>query len=229
MCHRRTTWAGVRSWRAATAVIAGSARRSLPLPIGLHDSVTMPRSAWKARDRLARHPRVELDLVDVRGHAGGVDDPLGVLGLEVGQAHGAHQPGLHQVDQALEGVDVAVPPRVGPVDQEQVDPVDPEPLGAHLEGVTGLAPAVPFGVELGGHEQLVPGHAARAHPAAHASLVSVGVGGVDEPVAEPDRLGHDPLGLAISHGPRPQPEMGHPGSVRQLERRSEGRHGSSVS
>ena len=178
---------------------------------------------------LARHPGVQLDLVDVRGHAGGVDDPLGVLGLEVGQAHGAHQPGLHQVDQALEGVDVAVAPRVGPVDQEQVDLVNPEPLGAHVERVTGLAPAVPFGVELGGHEQLVAGRAARAHPAAHASLVSVGVGGVDEPVAEPDRLGHDPLGLAIAHGPRPQPEVGHPGSVRQLERRSGGRHASSVS
>ena len=49
--------------------------------------------------------------------------------------------------------------------------------------------------DLGGDEDVLPRYAAGAHGGTHALLVAVGLGGVDEPVADLERLGHAAFGL----------------------------------
>ena len=53
----------------------GSSNGACRLPIGLHASVRMPSSLVHLAHLLLREARVQLDLVDRRGHAGVVDDP----------------------------------------------------------------------------------------------------------------------------------------------------------
>ena len=78
------------------------------MPIGLHDSVTMPRPSSYARASGRGDVGVELDLVDVRHDAGRGDHPLEVRGLEVGDPDRPQEARLHQLDQARERLDVAV-------------------------------------------------------------------------------------------------------------------------
>ena len=73
-CQRMTTWPGVLPCSAAIAVIAGSSSTA-PWASGLHASVTMPRSSCSRAQAGLLEARVQLDLVDGRGHAGLVDDP----------------------------------------------------------------------------------------------------------------------------------------------------------
>ena len=103
------------------------------------------------------------------------------------------------------------------MDEHQVDPVDAELGRAHLEGLARLAHPVPLGVQLRRDEDLLARHAARAHAAADALLVAVGVRGVDQAVAQPDRLGHRALGLAVAHRPGAEAEAGHAAPVEQFD------------
>ena len=48
-CHAMTTWAGVAPCCRAIRPMTGSSRTRLPDASGLHDSVTMPCSAWNSR------------------------------------------------------------------------------------------------------------------------------------------------------------------------------------
>jgi hypothetical protein len=88
-----------------------------------------------------------LDLVDGRYDAGLLDDPIEVLGQEVRDAHGAGPAVLHELGQGAPRGDVVavVQRRQRPVDEEQVDPVEPEPFQAlshRPPGVVGPVQAV---------------------------------------------------------------------------------------
>ena len=88
-----------------------------------------------------------------------------------------------QLDQRLPGLDVAVLGGQRPVDEVEVDVVEPEPVTALLEGAQRLVVAVRVVVQLGGDEDLVARQAGLGDRRADARLVAVHRGGVDVPVA----------------------------------------------
>ena len=99
--------------------------------------------------------RVQLDLVD-RGNGVGLgDQPLEVRHHEV---RDADAPGLAVLANLLErtpGLDIAVLRRGRPVDQVQVDLLEPELVEAACHGVIGRLGALVVVVELGGDEEFV--------------------------------------------------------------------------
>ena len=67
-------------------------------------------------------PRMQLDLVHGRDHAGLADDPPKVFGLEVGDADGARPAFLLQLDQRPPALNVEPARGSRPVDQVGVTP-----------------------------------------------------------------------------------------------------------
>jgi hypothetical protein len=67
---------------------------------------------------------------DDRADPGLADEPLKVRGLEVGDSDGPDDSLLQHLDHPAPGLDVLPQTRVGPVNQEQVDVVEAETLGA---------------------------------------------------------------------------------------------------
>ena len=158
-CQRRVTWAGVRSSRSAIGTIVGSSRTS-PWAIGDQASVAMSYDAFGGAHRLVAEVRVHLDLVDRRHLPAVVDDPLQVVGLEVRDAdrrRPAVAPLRRELGQrAPRRLEVAVVPgRQRPVDEEQVDLVEPEPPQRLVERPARVVGAVEAVVELGGDVELV--------------------------------------------------------------------------
>ena len=83
--------------------------------------------------RVLREVRVQLHLVD-RGRDPGLVDELGEHRLgEVRDADRADEPALARLDHAAPGVDVLADARVRPVDELQVDAVEPEHRAATLD------------------------------------------------------------------------------------------------
>jgi hypothetical protein len=114
----------------------------MPLAIGLQASVTMLLGVEAAQLRLLES-RMQLHLVDGGHHSGRIDDGLKVLDLEVRDADRPGTPSGLQLDQRLPGLDVEVPRGGRPVDEVQVDVVEPETVEAPVEGtVRGLAAVV---------------------------------------------------------------------------------------
>ena len=156
--------------------------------------------------------RVPLDLVDHRRHLRPLDRPAEEVGAVVGDADRAGEPvGVQALELRPERLGAAT----GPVDQVEVDPVEPEPAEAGLELAARLAAA---GAELGRHEHVVPRQPARAQPPPDALLVAVRGGRVDVPVARLERPEHGLLGLPRRDPPHAQPEQRHQGVVGQPER-----------
>ena len=122
------TWPGETSYVVAAEVTADSSERRPPLA---HRAPRLGADAEPLVDlahlRL-REARVQLDLVDRRRHAGVVDDAGEVLLGEVGDADRAHQPVLLQLDERAPRLDVLALAGVGPVDEVQVDALEPETL-----------------------------------------------------------------------------------------------------
>ena len=205
MCQRSTTWPGVLPWASAISAIAGSSSTS-PCASGLHASVTMPRSACSRRRPCCWQVGVQLDLVDGGRHAGLVDDPAQVRGLEVRHADGAREAGLLRLDQRLPGLDVAVLGRHRPVDQVEVDVLHLEPAEARLERAVACRSRGRRS-RLGGDEELAR-QAGGVDGLADLGLVAVGLGGVDVAVAGLDRVG-DVLDRVLGrHLEDAEPELG---------------------
>ncbi len=168
--------------------------------------------------------RVAFDLVDLRGHASLGHDPLQVLGLEVGDADRPGPALLAQRDEALPPVDVSVAGRVGPVQQEQVDVVQPESFEVALEPLGGLRDAVPLGVDLRRDEQVGARHTAGRERATDAALVLVVLGRVDVPIPDLDGGQDCLLGLLVIQRPGAKGDLRHPGAAGQGERGRCGGH-----
>ena len=126
--------------------------------------------------------------------------------VEVGRAEVRHadRPGEPALLRLLHARPCPGRPALRPVHQVQVHLVDAELPQALLRlGDRVLAP----GVELGGDEHLVAGHAAVPQGLADACLVAVGLGGVDVPVAELKRPAHRVLARRpVGHLPDAEPE-----------------------
>src|SRR3954451_14832604 len=128
--------------------------------------------------------RMDLHLVDRRGHAGLAVDAPQVVRLEVRDAdrldptglvdrlHGL--PGLHEVSDAGQR----------PMHEEQVQVPDVEVLERLIEGLQRVVVRVVAVVELAGHEDVVAVDARRPNRLADLLLVAVHLGGVDVSVAD---------------------------------------------
>ncbi len=190
-CQRRATWAGVRPSRAAMAWIVASSL-TLPCAIGDQASTAIAVTGARGAHLLVAEERVRLDLVHGRHDAGLLDDPVEVGGLEVGDADGGGAAVLLELDEGLPGRhEVAVVPRrERPVDEEQVDPVQPEPGERLVEGAPGVVGPVEAVVELGGHVELVAGDPRGGDRLADPLLVLVHLRGVEVAVARLEGAGH---------------------------------------
>ena len=83
MCQRSTTWVARLAVRLAISTTIGSARSSSPEPpIGLHDSVTMPCSASKARLRVPGAVGLSWIWLTSGRHPGLVDHAARWVGLK---------------------------------------------------------------------------------------------------------------------------------------------------
>ena len=108
--------------------------------------------------------RMQLDLVDRRRHAGLADDPLQMLGGEIGDADRFREPLLAQLDQRAPRLDIEPALRRRPMDEVEVDIVELEPLQAFARGAERGLVAVRVVPELGGDERLAARDPARASP-----------------------------------------------------------------
>jgi hypothetical protein len=93
----------------------------------------------------------------------------------------------------------------GPADVEQVDGVEVEPVEALGGGAVDVVVREVRLVDLGGDEQLLPGHVGAGDPVADERLVPVPLCGVDVPVTEfggSDDGRRTLLGVCVVHRPR---------------------------
>ena len=154
--------------RVAGEVASGSQRA-----VGLQRD---PVLAARLEQSLAVLIRAELHLIhDRRDRRGGEQLPQ-LAGAEV---RDSDRPRIAGLPRLLHPGPRPGRAALGPVDDVQIDVVDPEPLQAAL----GLGDRVlPPREELRGDEHLPAGDAALAQPLAHAFLVAVRLGRVDVPV-----------------------------------------------
>jgi len=181
ICQRSTTWAGVRPCSAAIRVMN-------PVAEDLALAERRPRLGGDALAREEGAQRclgetgVQLHLVEHGDHLGlGPQAPY----LLLGEVREPDRPDPAVVVQLLEGapgLHVVVLDGQRPMDEVEVDNVEPQPLGAALERRQRPAEAVVGVPELGGDEQLVAGDAAVGDGLADAFLVAVGGRGVNEAV-----------------------------------------------
>ena len=132
-------------------------------------------------------PRMKLDLVDGRGHVGRHKKALQVVGQEVADPDGLHHPLVSHLLHGPPGLPVQpLPVRVvggplGPVDQQHVHIVDPQPPEALLRRRPGPVVAQLRFPDLGGHLPRLPGIPPQGP--AYRLLVAVEGGGVEIPVS----------------------------------------------
>ena len=115
------------------AATAGSSYGAARLPSGLHASVCSPLGMGGAHLGLGK-ARVQLDLVDRRHHARLGDDPVEVGWVKFETPIDAPAARL-QLDQRPPCLDVQPDRRVGPVDEVQVEVVEPEPLSVPADEI----------------------------------------------------------------------------------------------
>ena len=96
--------------------------------------------------------------------------------------------------------------RVGPVDQQQIDPRQTEPLQAFIDRALEIARRQAVEPDFGGDEDLFALDAGGAQAVAHLALVAIHLRGVEMPVAQMQRrLDHfDAQILFERHGPEPE-------------------------
>ena len=217
--HARTACAGVTPALSATRRITGSSRRPCPDPSGEYASVTIPSSAWNRRDSRC----CEYGCSSIWLTAGAT--PVSSTSREMCSGRKFETPMLRTRPSPLSStqrppcVDVAVQGRRGPVDQEQVDHVQAEPVQRAVERGAGPLVALPTVPDLRGDEQLVPRDAAlggTGDGAAHPGLVAVRGRGVDGPVAGVDRVPNRSFG---ARGRRPARPRGRAAGSRRRDRR----------
>src|SRR5680860_477194 len=142
---------------------------------------------------------VQLNLVDDGNDLRGVAQPAQVVRLEVGDTYRADLPVEIELLHGPPCVDVEIPGRRRPVDEVEIEYVEPEAFPAGGErrhrGVVALV-AVP---ELGGHEHRIAVESRIADRRTDAGLVVVDRRSVDVAVARLERHRHGGLRLVSRH------------------------------
>ncbi len=177
-----------------------------------------------------REVGVQLDLVERRLHLGLLEQQLQVRHPEVRDADRADPAlGVQLLEGAPDVQEGVAVHRARPVDQVQVQPVEAEAAERLVEGAQHPAAALLAGPvdgagvpQLGGHEQLVAGHAGLGDRLAGARLVLVDRGGVDRAVAGLQRGAHRRDGLFVRHLPDAEAELRDSHAVVQCDRGDRG-------
>jgi hypothetical protein len=168
---------------------------------------------------------MQLDLIHGRNDAGGVDE-LGQHGLgEVRHPDRADEPTIARVDHAPPRVDVPADARVRPVDQLQVEVVEPEHAEGALDAVDRLLATVVAPRDLRCHEQIGAVDAAATHRFADLALVLVVDRRVEQAIAALDRLDDGGDAVLAPQVVGSEAQLGKCCSVVQGESRDRG-HGS---
>src|SRR5262249_37567421 len=98
-------------------------------------------------------------------------------------------------------------PRLGTVDEHQVNVIQPKRLERAVDAVLGLRVTLAFGGEFGRHEALVARNAAGTQAFAPPALVRVGLRGVNVAIAEFDGIHDDARDLTIRDHPGPETKL----------------------
>ena len=156
MCQRSTTWAGDLPCVRAISVITGSVEHATlgDRRPGLGGDLVL---GVERPQLVLGQVGVHLDLVDRRDDGGLLVQPAQVVGLEVGHAD---RPGpTFGVDplQRPPGVDVVADLGQRPVDQEEVDLLQPQVGQGLVERLQGVVERVEAVVQLAGDENLGSG------------------------------------------------------------------------
>ncbi|CUJ10681.1 Uncharacterised protein [Achromobacter xylosoxidans] len=167
------------------------------------DAVLIVKSAQFA----LREARMQLDLVDRRRDAGGVDQALQVGLGEIGHTDRAGTAVFLHLDHGAPGVDELLAARHRPMDQVQVHVGQAELFQAFVHRLVGLVETVPVIPQLGGDEQILARHPCRAQPGAHAGFIAVDRGGVHRTVAGRQRFLDAGRGLLVRHLPHAQAQL----------------------
>ena len=125
--------------------------------------------AFRAQRRLLER-RVALDLVDRGNDSGLGDQPVEMVGIEVGDADRARAALLAQPDQRAPGLDIEAARRDRPMDQIEIDMVEPEPIEAGGAGGERRVEALVAVPDLGGDIDLLAATLARSPAPTPASL-----------------------------------------------------------
>lgn len=161
---------------------------------------------------------MHLDLVDCRGHVGPLQEVREHVGHDVADADRAHPAIGQQRLQRLVRADGPVEVRGDRlVQQEQIDLVHAELARALVEAVQGAVVAVVRDPQLGLEEHLGAIQAGSAEGLAHLALVAVGGSGVDQAVADAQRLGDRGDRLLRRGLEDAEAQRGHPDAVVQGE------------
>ena len=96
------------------------------------------------------------------------------------------------------------------MDQIEIHRFSTEPTEAVVEGAQGFVEALVIVPQLGGDEDVAPGHRLF-----HAFLVAVGCGGVDGEIAGFEGCAHHPRRVVRRRLPDAEPKLGHPSAIVQ--------------
>ena len=103
--------------------------------------------------------------------------------------------------------------RIGPVQQQQIDLAEPQPRQAIARRALQLARREMTGPDFGGDEHVAALDAGRAQTFTDFALVVIHLGGVDVPVAEPQRLLDDARAGAAAQFPGAEADQRNPCAV----------------
>ena len=134
-------------------------------------------------------------------------------GLKVRHADRPRSPLAQERLKCEPGLDEAAARGYRPVDEIEVDVVQPEVVEAGLEGTAGAAAAVVCIPKLGSDEQLVAREPRRGERGSDTPFVSVFARGVDAAVAKLESGADGGDGVGIAHARHAEAETGHSNAV----------------
>ena len=138
---------------------------------------------------------MEFDLVQHGCDAGFSCEAVDLVGVKVRGADGGNDAFIPQFDQGAPCVNVLVAGGAGPVDEAQIEPVEGQAFQAFGDGSQGAGIALAVVPDFGGDENVVTRDARGGDALAHADLVAINRGTIDEAVAHLQGVSGDAGGV----------------------------------
>src|SRR5699024_5540987 len=152
--------------------------------------------------------RMQFDLVDDGDDTGGIKQGLKVPDIEVAYANGSGQPFVAQLNHGFPGIDVFVLFGYGPVNEIEIDIIEPELVQAGFKCLARFLVTVIRVPDLGGDEDVITRQAGVAQAGANPTFVVVHGGGIDAPVAQIEGRADDAWSDVVVNLPDAATELG---------------------
>jgi hypothetical protein len=153
--------------------------------------------------------RMGLDLVDHRHYAGLVDNPLEMFHQEIRDPDASHQSVLPRLDQRLPGVDVGVPGRSRPMDEEHVQIVEAEVIERLANAGKGAVVTHRLRPQLACDEQFAAIDIGLPKRNSYAPFVIISLSRVDRAIPSPDRLADSRADFIVRNLPDAETDLGY--------------------